>query len=367
MNKFGDLLRIRRQKSALTQQQVGNLLGEELGDRGFSGAAVSDWERGVSKIHADNRIVLVSLLRVLHRHGGIQTIEEADKLLEAGNYRALDPEEQQRIFPDQAVSHHQHGEQAPVPLLWTWMFNIPIEEWQALLQKAQPGPEPVWPRILVALLRQRLDRLHAAHALHVILWLWIGLAAWILLIPSWRWPFEDRGSAQLALVAYAVGTLILPACIAALVNTRDNSFWQEHGLANTWVTRLYVHQGASIGFHVGYFGAFVLGLFRYNLGLPFSNLSNLLALTFPLLLGYASAHLIPHNLFTAYQRLRLSDGAIFFIFPLVGPGWACFLFEYYPILLQHNLGLALFLASATLLAVVTLLRKRNSKEQDTVF
>lgn len=363
MNKFGDLLRVHRQKSALTQQQVGSLLGEVLGDHGFSGAAVSDWERGVSKIHADNRMVLVGLLCVLHQHGGIQTSEEANELLEAGNYRALDLKEQQRVFPDQTAPRHQNREQTPTSAIWAWMFNIPIEEWQALLQKAQPGPEPVWPRILVALLRQRLDRLHATHALHVLLWLWIGLAAWVLLIPSWRWwPFEDRGSAQLALVAYAVGTLVLPTCIAALVNTRDNPFWQKHGLANTWATRLYVHQGASIGFHVGYFGAFVLGLFRYNLGLPFSNLSSLLALALPLLLSYASAHLIPHNLFTAYQRLRLSDGAIFFIFPLVGPGWGYFLFEYYPILLQHNLGLALFLASATLLAVVTLLRKRNSKE-----
>ncbi len=362
MNKFGDLLRIIRKRSMLTQQQVGNLLGEELGDHGFSGAAVSDWERGVSKIHADNRMVLVGLLHVLHQHGGIQTPEEANELLEAGNYRALDAKEQHRVFPDQTAARHQNREQPPASAIWAWMFNIPIEEWQALLQKAQPGPEPVWPRILVALLRQRLDRLHAAHVLRALLWLWIGLAAWILLIPSWRWPFENRESAQLALVAYAVGTLILPACIAALINTRDNPFWQEHGLANTWVMRLYVHQGASIGFHVGYFGAFVLGLFRYNLGLPFSNLSSLLALALPLLLSYASAHLVPHNLFTAYQRLRLSDGAIFFIFPLVGPGWAYFLFEDHPILLQHNLGLALFLASATLLAVVTLLRKRNSKE-----
>ncbi|MBI3173216.1 MAG: helix-turn-helix transcriptional regulator [Chloroflexi bacterium] len=367
MTEFGKRLRICRKKGGLTQEKLGGLIGEALGDHGFSGAAVSDWERGASKIHADNRIVLVSLLRVLYQHGSIQTLEEADELLEAGNYRALDPEEQQRIFSYQAASHGRNGEKAPIPVMWIWLFNVSIEDWQTLVRKAQPGPEPAWPRILVAFLRQRLDRLHATHVLRALLWLWIGLAAWILLIPSWRWPFEDRGSAQLALVAYAVGTLILPACIAALVNTRDNPFWQEHGLANSWVTRLYVHQGASIGFQVGYFGAFVLGLFRYNLGLPFSNLANLLVLAFPLLLSYASAHLVPHNLFTAYKRLRLSDGAIFFVFPLAGPGWGYFLFEYYPILLRHNLGLTLFLASATLLAAVTILRKRNSKEQDTVF
>lgn len=361
MSKFGELLRVSRKKSALTQQQLGSMLGEELGDHGFSGAAVSDWERGVSRIHADNRIVLVSLLRILRRHGGIQTPEEAIALLEAGNYRSLDADEWGRIFPDQTPTRPGHRNGTQSSTMWTDLFSIPAEKLQTVLEKARPGPEPAWPRVVAAILRQGMNRTRASHILHTLLWLWIGLAAWILLVPSWQWPFENHETALLALVTYAAGTLILPACIATLVNTRDAPFWQEQGLANTWVTRLYVHQGASIGFHIGYFIAFVLGLFCYNLGLPFSNLVSLLALVPPLLLSYASAHLVPHNLFTAYRRLNLSDGAIFFIFPLVGPGWGFFLLQYYPTIQQHYLGLALFLASATLLVTVSILRERRKR------
>jgi hypothetical protein len=65
--------------------------------RGYSGAAVSDWERGKSKINADERLVLVTMIKVLHDHGGLQTVELANLLLEAGNYRALDEDEARKI------------------------------------------------------------------------------------------------------------------------------------------------------------------------------------------------------------------------------------------------------------------------------
>jgi DNA polymerase III delta prime subunit len=107
MTNFGQQLRAyRRQcqdpmrKGALTQVRLGELLGDELGDTGYSGAAVSDWERNRSKINADDRLVLVSLIAVLYRCGGLHTLAEANQFLQSGNYRALDAQEQGQIFPD---------------------------------------------------------------------------------------------------------------------------------------------------------------------------------------------------------------------------------------------------------------------------
>ena len=110
MTTFGQQLRAyRRQcqdplrKGTLTQVRLGELLGDELGDAGYSGAAVSDWERDQSKINADDRLVLVSLIAVLIRCGGLHTLPEANQFLQSGNYRALDAPEQSQIFPDIAV------------------------------------------------------------------------------------------------------------------------------------------------------------------------------------------------------------------------------------------------------------------------
>src|SRR5215207_3267886 len=79
MTNFGKQLREFRHQcddnksphGRLTQEKFGELVGQELGIS-YSGAAVSDWERGVSKIHADQRLVLISILRVLVQWGGNQ-------------------------------------------------------------------------------------------------------------------------------------------------------------------------------------------------------------------------------------------------------------------------------------------------------
>lgn len=107
MESFGQLLRYHRRHCSdpmrgglLTQERFGELIGYELGDAGFTGAAVSDWERDKSRINVDDRIVLISIITILHNCGGLNQPEEANQLLNQGNYRGLDASEQGRIFPD---------------------------------------------------------------------------------------------------------------------------------------------------------------------------------------------------------------------------------------------------------------------------
>lgn len=62
------------------------------------GAAISDWECGVSKIHADHRPDLVGIVKILHQCGGIDSPTKANMLLQTGNYHDLDRDESASIF-----------------------------------------------------------------------------------------------------------------------------------------------------------------------------------------------------------------------------------------------------------------------------
>ena len=123
MNEFGRSVRKYRLQSdfpgtgqPLTQGQLGELIGQELGlDAGLSAAAVSDWERGKSTINVRERRTLISLLRVLHRYGGLNTPSEANELLESGDYRSLNDTEQSFVFTETAGQHPAESAQKPGP------------------------------------------------------------------------------------------------------------------------------------------------------------------------------------------------------------------------------------------------------------
>lgn len=105
MTAFGETLcRLRRESrdpkngKELSQKRFGELLQEERG-RYFSGAAVHYWESGESEIHKDDRDLLIAILKVLRKTGGLKSAGQAARLLRAGNFRALDKNEQQQVFP----------------------------------------------------------------------------------------------------------------------------------------------------------------------------------------------------------------------------------------------------------------------------
>jgi hypothetical protein len=375
VTKFGETLRTFRQSSndpdyhkrRLSQGRLGELIGHEMGDRGVSGAAVSDWERGESKINVEDRNVLIAIIKVLYKCGGLKTRDDANQLLEAGNYRALNTAEAQEIFGE--IPAESRAEQ-PVPeqkssisliaFLMENLFAISGKDFQDLFANAEKGPPPLWPRVLVSILRRFSDRLSVFKALKFFLWVWIWLLAWVLITPSLRWPFSSQDDALLAVVIYAAGSILVPALISVLTNTKDNKFWREKESVRELTLRVYIHQGASVGFHVGYFFVFMIGLLRYNLGLQSVTWIEFIYAVFLITLGYASAGLVPYNLLKAYEQLSLKDGKIFFIFFLVGPAWGYFFFESYDLLLTKTLGIFVVLSSITLLLVMMALRYRQS-------
>lgn len=134
MVSFEELLRGYRQRGKLSQERLGQLLGQELNlQKVYSAAAVSDWERGVSTIHANDRLLLISLPKVLHEHGGIIDLEKANDLLLAGNFRPLDEDETRKIFPRvQAEEPKSPQRQTPANpenknSIENWPPYIPVE------------------------------------------------------------------------------------------------------------------------------------------------------------------------------------------------------------------------------------------------
>ena len=362
MSQFGELLREYRQSCndpeipgrRLSQERLGELLGEEINMRlGYSGAAISDWERGKSKIHADQRLVLVSLIKVFNRLGALKSIAEANQFLEAGNYRALDRTELIKVsfegLPTVPVEISEHRPKDVQQLVLERIFSLSSDELETLLNEAKEGPTPFWPRVFVALLRRLSDRWSVSRTVRPLVWLWTTLLTWWLIMPSLRWPFVNQSEAIFAIEIYIAGTFVIPLFIGVLADTVQDSYWIKHDLANAITTRLYAYQGAGIGFHLGYFGVFALNIIRYYLGFPSSIWWELPAIGVMLFLGYTAARLVPYNLWRAYKRLSLADGWIFFIFIFVGPFFGFFFIQFYPFIVSSILGGIIVLSVLTLM------------------
>lgn len=167
MTTFGHLLRLYRRQCSdplrggtLTQSRLGELIGDEIGHAGYSGAAVSDWERDKSKIHADDRLVLVALLAVLYECGGLPSPADANTFLAAGNYRALDEAELAHIFPDKvtpvaAIGGRQGDTVAPAPPLTSSpphpaMSSSPMSSSPMSSLPMPPSPSPSPRDVLIA-------------------------------------------------------------------------------------------------------------------------------------------------------------------------------------------------------------------------
>jgi hypothetical protein len=125
MSAFGDLLRQYRERSInpadgkkLSQQQLTDLMGAEIGIESLTGATISNWERGKYSIDHNDRLTLTRLIKTLHTCGGIRSLAEANALLAAGNYRPLDDDEIRAIAPTWVKSaaplpHHAPSSSAP--------------------------------------------------------------------------------------------------------------------------------------------------------------------------------------------------------------------------------------------------------------
>jgi hypothetical protein len=361
---FGSLLRRYRGRSIfrrtgrwLSQDRFADEISKKTGLY-HTRNLVSNWENDKSSLHPQrDRPILLVIISILSENGGITTSQEADQLLEAGNYKTLSPQEKEQIFlqetietqnesPQPAIKNHRKLMQS----LQDGLLHGGAEEFQALFEKAQEGPSPAWPRKIVALINWLLDGWSIYRSVRVLGWIWAWVLSFWLIIPALRWPFSSQQDALSAVILYITGALLIPLLTGLLTDTRNDEFWQQQHLATSGMTRLYTYQGAAIGFHLGYITIFAVNLLIYYSGLRPGFWLELIEIVFPLALSYMSAWLVPYNLWRAYGRLNLADGGIFFVFVLFGPLWGIFFYSFYSFLLDPVSGLVIILSAVSLLA-----------------
>jgi transcriptional regulator with XRE-family HTH domain len=103
---FGDLLRFYRGKTVdrnvgkpLSQEKLARKISEQIGLL-ITRNIVSNWENGKSDLHPQkDRTLLTSIVATLYKYRGIATLDEANHLLEVGDYRSLDEREISNIDP----------------------------------------------------------------------------------------------------------------------------------------------------------------------------------------------------------------------------------------------------------------------------
>lgn len=377
MSRFGELIHFYRgrctdselNKPRLSQARLGELVGRHLGMvSGYTAAAVSDWERGESKISAEDWRLLTALLRVLHECGGLQTVVEANTMLQAGNYRPLEEDEARLISPEWVTSSADQPPRSSdewrmiVMFLGKIIFR-PTDKLRQQMARVGNEPPPNWPRFFLYALGWPLRHWSSDHVLMAVCWAGVWLATWWAMFPVLNWPFVDSQQAQEAMILHVSGSLGVPFLIGSLIRISSDAFWQSQDIAG-WRVRFFTYQGAYVGFQVGYMTIFLAALFGYALGFGHAPLwiTGLAALG-PVVLGYAAAREVPFNIWRIYGKLSIAQGdvAILVTFVLLGPAWGGFFYWFYPEILLPGRGAWYLLAAAGILAALTAWQRRKGQ------
>ncbi len=123
---FGAILKLYRERGAssqgapwpLSQARFGERVELELGlaSGTYRFQVVSKWELDQKVIPAAERDLLSAIVRVLVLERRIRVPEEADRLLNAGGYQSLTPEEILRVFAGEGIASATLTEPAPAAL-----------------------------------------------------------------------------------------------------------------------------------------------------------------------------------------------------------------------------------------------------------
>lgn len=384
---FGELLRYYRNHSedkegrTLSQEKLGALIGDIMGDAGYSGAAVSYWERNKSQIGKDDRRVLTAVIKALHQCGGIKTLVEANNLLWAGNYRRLDEEELRFVFTkaDATATRHVYRHdpvydlegasdleedpasraQTTLATLWKDLITRPLPTFSLLLPPAGDNNSSGWSGFLAQLLAVVLRGWPPQRVLWGIILLILWWLTWELTFPLLNWPPASRVAAQAVGYPYIAGALLVPILCALLLTMQARSHWprpgrtaagqQETGFPVATVHLLIISLlGALAGFHLAYLSLvlFQLPIYYFSSAASLPGWLSLLAAGWPVLWSVALARQLPLHYGRLFGTLQVVEGDVallaLLILSSVLPGVA---FPHiYPWLLEGPAGIAFILS-----------------------
>lgn len=376
VSRFGELLKLYRTQSRdkerrrpLTQERLAELLSRLVGDAGYTGGAVSEWERGKSQIPHTQRAVLVGLVRVLYEAGGLTTLTQANTFLTAGNYRPVDATETRYVSPAWANNQTEHTSSTPADGPWRLILlsilELVIRPSEAIieLQPVSGRASPDWTDTLLAVFGWPGRAMADIPMYRVVVWPGVWLVGWALTFPLMQWPYANERQAWQAVVLYGAGAVIIPLIIGALTRTQADVFWAQQPDIDQRTLRAFTYQGAFIGFHVGYLPIVGAALVGHYLGVErVPRWLELIVALWPIILSYAAARQIPFNLWRAYGHLRFSrqDGLFLLAFAGVGPAWAAFFGAYSGWLLYPPFGGLVMVA----LTVISFIRASTPSKLD---
>jgi hypothetical protein len=251
------------------------------------------------------------MIRVLIRNEGIQTPEQANDLLESGDYRSLDEEEFVSLYPPRALSSAAlTASQQPSPS--TQMTETSINY-------TQPGESS-------APSTRSLDTCAIyVVALKTILWLLTWEVLWRMINPLITWPLQNAVQIRTAIVLSAGGTFLAPFLVGVLTNTKDNVIWKNERFQIDLPLRILTYISAAAGFSTGYLLSFLLLRIGQQYGfIQPGDIFSRLSAAVSLILGYCGAKQIPMIQFRVNRSLNLKKDWLFLIFFSVSPLWCLY-------------------------------------------
>jgi hypothetical protein len=386
VEEFGNLLSYYRGKSVdpnrgkpLTQERLAELL-ERVARVQYAGATISNWERGASRINANDRDILVGLIRVFYDCHALRSADEANLLLATGNYRHLNEAEMQQVFGNGRSSRHVWAGTAAAPaarngsgvtsdqvLLESLkeLLAHPIERlYFALRPEPAPAPQPTWSNVVETVLTKLFRYWTPASLLWAVAWITVWLSTWALTFPLLRWSGDNQYQLHRAAISYASGALFLPLLISLLVyQARNRNLWPEQSRGRVPLP-FFTCLGAMAGFHMAYTLLFTGRLLAYHLDFaPATVRLELLAAALPVLLAFTAAQQLPFHFRRAFGTLEVTTGdqAIFTVLFLFAPFLAAALALAYHWLFLPHIMVPLVLATISLMALLARSKRRPGR------
>ncbi|MBG0787261.1 MAG: helix-turn-helix domain-containing protein [Anaerolineaceae bacterium] len=276
MHSFGFLLREYRNRSIdpetgkrLSQEKLAARVGTILGTT-YTAQAVSDWERGKSQIHKDHRQVLSALIQTLHTCGGLDSLEEAERLLAAGNYRGLSHTEAESIFLVKESDKHQAAQSS-----WNTKISTP----------AFLGKKELTPFLFAKLISSLLC--------------WI--VAWLAICPILDFSNEDPKLILQNGIMLIISGMAIPIILAWMNKLGSRC-------RKSLPTRFLNFIGGVLGFALGLANILTLALLCYNLYIyPWPAVITLILSSWPIGLGIIGAKLTEAQVHAQTSEIHFKD------------------------------------------------------------
>ena len=355
--RFGALLQAFRRRTfdpvgggTLTQARLA-----ELADCGISGTMVGHWENGRRTIKHQDRFILQALIRVLHKYGGIQSLDDANKLLETGLYSQLTRAEIQNIDPGWLKERTKHPAPKPTagsPLtiilslssIYEWLDSL--FRWSEADDHARTSRAGMFTWSMASIVERITARYGFSFLSALILWIFTG---W-LIIPILRWPLDNSATRLQASFLFAACSIIIPFAVSLLSGTdlpADYRARTRQEARNLFLLKL---AGAAVGFNmVAVILVFIaVGIFYF--GRTLSPWAWGFVAQAPLFMGFIGARRIPADRHKMYEgELKLHPGDLFFLvaFLLIGIGVGTLVYFGHNVLLNQATGTGFLIVLAS--------------------